>query len=79
MSDIYNIVTISAELLLIAIVIYQRLRIRRLYEKTAWLMFKNKRLEEYVRARRYGESNIDIDGSALGDSVCVCDDDGNTE
>lgn len=77
MSDLYNIVTISAELLLIAIVIYQRLRIRRLYEKTAWLMFKNKRLEEYVRARGYGESNIDFDGSALGDSVCVCDDDSN--
>ena len=75
MSDLYNIVTISAELLLIAIVIYQRLLIRRLYEENAWLMFKSKRLEEYVRARRYGESDTDFDGSASGNSVCVCDDD----
>lgn len=73
MSDLYNIMTITAELALIFTVIRQRIIINRLWGKIAMLERKNARL------RKNAESDTDTDGFADGSVVRVHNDDSNTE
>lgn len=73
MSEIYNIMTITAELALIFTVIRQRIIINRLWGKIAMLERKNARL------RKNAESDTNTDGSADDSVVHIHNDDSDTE
>lgn len=91
MSEIYNIATITAELLLIAVVIYQRYTIVKLKKDLKGLNHVLRRAEKmsYIlckeltwcieELKKYVESDTDTNGSADGSVVCVHNDDSKTE
>lgn len=93
MSEIYNAVTITAELLLIAVVIYQRYTIAKLKKNVKdlenlhrqakdiiWMLYKEvKWLSRRIREIENAESDTDTNGSADGSVVCVHNDDSETE